>query len=145
MLSRFLNTKARSSQLGIADPLADGAEISDKRSRILMYAGNRDKGDQDTTSRLSPYLSAGVISPRECIRATMTLAGLKKVDAGRTTGIGRWVQELGTCGFTILKISDIDIISSLARLLHECISCLSSSIDGETIPGEISERKMGSQ
>lgn len=103
MLSRFLNTKARSSQLGTADPLADSAEPSDERSRILMYAENRDKGDQDTTSRLSPYLSAGVISPRECIRATMTLAGLKKVDGGRTTGIGRWVQELGTCGFTILN------------------------------------------
>ncbi|KAH0839897.1 DNA photolyase, FAD-binding/Cryptochrome [Lanmaoa asiatica] len=103
VLSRFLNTKSRASQLGTADPLADGAEISDKRSRILMYAEKRDQGDQDTTSRLSPYLSAGVISPRECIRATMTLTGTKKVDAGRTTGIGRWVQELGTCGFTILK------------------------------------------
>ena len=91
------------SQLGTTDPLADGAEISDKRSRILMYAENRDSGDQDTTSRLSPYLSAGVISPRQCIRATMTLAGLKKVDAGRTTGIGCWVQELGACGFTTLK------------------------------------------
>ncbi|KAF8556978.1 hypothetical protein OG21DRAFT_1435920 [Imleria badia] len=94
ILSRFLNTKARSSQLGTADPLADGAKISDKRTRILMYAEKRDSGDEDTTSRLSPYLSAGVISPRECVRATMTLAGLKKVDAGRTTGIGRWVQEL---------------------------------------------------
>ncbi|KAN0097489.1 DNA photolyase, FAD-binding/Cryptochrome [Tylopilus felleus] len=94
MLSRFLNTKARASQLGTADPLADGAETSDKRNRISMYAEKRDRGDEDTTSRLSPYLSAGVISPRECIRATMTLGGLKKVDAGRTTGIGRWVQEL---------------------------------------------------
>ncbi|KAF8138439.1 DNA photolyase, FAD-binding/Cryptochrome [Boletus edulis] len=94
ILSRFLKTKARTSQLGTADPLADGAEISNKKSRILMYAEKRDSGDQDTTSRLSPYLAAGVISPRECIRATMSLAGLKKVDAGRTTGIGRWVQEL---------------------------------------------------
>ena len=33
----------------------------------------------------------------------MALTGLKKVDAGRTTGIGRWVQELGTCDFTVLK------------------------------------------
>lgn len=103
MLSRFLNTKARASQLGTADPLADGAETSDKRNRISMYAEKRDRGDEDTTSRLSPYLSAGVISPRECIRATMTLGGLKKVDAGRTTGIGRWVQELGEYDSTTLK------------------------------------------
>lgn len=103
ILSRFLNTKARSSQLGTANPLADGAEISDKRSRIFMYAEKRDRGDQDTTSRLSPYLSAGVISPRECIRATMALVGRKKVDAGRTTGIGRWVQELGMRTSTMLK------------------------------------------
>lgn len=73
----------------------------------------------------------------------MTLAGLKKVDAGRTTGIGRWVQELGTCGFTILKKKII--LPSLARLLYECVSELSSSIDGATIPGEICEREVGSQ
>ena len=103
ILSRFLNTKARTSQLGIANPLAGGAEISGKRSRIFMYAEKRDRGDQDTTSRLSPYLSAGIISPRECIRATMTLAGLKTVDAGRTTGIGRWVQEFGMCSSMIME------------------------------------------
>lgn len=62
----------------------------------MMYAEKRDEGDGDTTSRLSPYLSAGIISPRQCIREIMALTGLKKVDAGRTTGIGRWVQELGT-------------------------------------------------
>ncbi|KAG6378694.1 DNA photolyase, FAD-binding/Cryptochrome [Boletus reticuloceps] len=57
ILSRFLKTKARTSQLGTTDPLADGAEISNKKSRILMYAEKRDSGDQDTTSRLSPYLA----------------------------------------------------------------------------------------
>jgi deoxyribodipyrimidine photolyase len=103
VLSRFLNTKSRASQLGTADPLADGAEQSDKRSRILVYGEQRDRGDRDTTSRLSPYLSAGVISARQCVRATMSLTGLRKVDAGKTTGIGRWVQELGRNGFTILE------------------------------------------
>ncbi|KAF9226578.1 hypothetical protein BS17DRAFT_794071 [Gyrodon lividus] len=94
ILSRFLNTKSRASQLGTANPLADGPEQSNKRSRILVYGEQRDRGDRDTTSRLSPYLSAGVISARQCVRATMTLTGSKKVDAGKTTGIGRWVQEL---------------------------------------------------
>ena len=44
----------------------------------------------------SPYLAAGIISPRACIRATMELSdGKKKVDVSRDTGIGRWVQEIG--------------------------------------------------
>ncbi|KAG1833381.1 DNA photolyase, FAD-binding/Cryptochrome [Suillus variegatus] len=94
MLSRFLYTKARATQLGAVDPLADGAENSDKRSRVLLYDEARDKGDKDTTSRLSPYLSAGVISVRECVRQTMKLLRIQKVEAGRSSGVGRWVQEL---------------------------------------------------
>lgn len=45
----------------------------------------------------SPYLAAGVISARECIRATMQLSASKapKVDVSRDTGSGRWVQEIG--------------------------------------------------
>ncbi|KAG2156169.1 DNA photolyase, FAD-binding/Cryptochrome [Suillus clintonianus] len=93
-LSRFLYTKARATQLGAVDPLADGAENSNQGSRILLYDEARDRGDKDTTSRLSPYLSAGVISVRECVRATMKLLGIQKVDAGRSSGVGRWVQEL---------------------------------------------------
>ncbi|KAG1752675.1 DNA photolyase, FAD-binding/Cryptochrome [Suillus paluster] len=94
ILSRFLYTKARATQLGAVDPVADGAENSGKRSRILLYDEARDRGDRDTTSRLSPYLSAGVISVRECVRATMKLLGIQKVDAGRSSGVGRWMQEL---------------------------------------------------
>ena len=52
MLSRFLHTKARASQVGLADPLVDGAESSDKRSRALEYKDARDRCDKDTTSRL---------------------------------------------------------------------------------------------
>ncbi|KAG1866500.1 DNA photolyase, FAD-binding/Cryptochrome [Suillus subalutaceus] len=94
MLSRFLYTKARATQLGAVDPLADGVENSDKHSRVLLYDEARDRGDKDTTSRLSPYLSAGVISVRECVRQTMKLLGIQKVEAGRSSGVGRWVQEL---------------------------------------------------
>ncbi|KAH7929419.1 hypothetical protein BV22DRAFT_1002728 [Leucogyrophana mollusca] len=94
ILSRFLHTKSRAIQLGAADPLALGAEHSEKRSRINAYNDSRDRGDRDTTSRLSPYLSAGVISVRGCVRATMRLLGTQKVNAGRDSGVGRWVQEL---------------------------------------------------
>ncbi|KAJ3558371.1 hypothetical protein NM688_g965 [Phlebia brevispora] len=98
MLDRFLRTKARTSQLGAVDPLAPGASeptrSPEKGSRVAKYKDARDHVDADTTSRLSPYLAAGVISARECVRATMEYSGSKKVDLSRETGIGRWVQEL---------------------------------------------------
>ncbi|KAK0242569.1 DNA photolyase, FAD-binding/Cryptochrome [Armillaria nabsnona] len=101
MLERFLKTKARSSQMGSADPLASGEEESKPFGRIAKYDTRRDAADSDTTSRLSPYLSAGVISARTCVRATMELLGINKVDGGKTTGIGRWVQELAWRDFYI--------------------------------------------
>ncbi|OBZ70312.1 Deoxyribodipyrimidine photo-lyase [Grifola frondosa] len=98
MLDRFLHTSARTSQLGATDPLADGAKAPskspDKESRVGKYKDARDRVDADTTSRLSPYLAAGVISARECIRATLELSRSGKVDASRETGVGRWVQEI---------------------------------------------------
>ncbi|KAK0191151.1 DNA photolyase, FAD-binding/Cryptochrome [Armillaria mellea] len=92
MLDRFLKTKARSSQMGsnLKHPVA-----------LSKYDTRRDAADGDTTSRLSPYLSAGVISARICVRATMELLGVNKVDGGKTTGIGRWVQELAWRDFYI--------------------------------------------
>ncbi|KAK0468156.1 DNA photolyase, FAD-binding/Cryptochrome [Desarmillaria tabescens] len=101
MLERFLHTKARTSQMGFVDPLASGAEESKPSSRIVKYDTRRDVVDSDTTSRLSPYLSAGVISARTCVRASMKLLGVKKVDGGKTTGVGRWVQELAWRDFYI--------------------------------------------
>ncbi|KAF9076794.1 DNA photolyase, FAD-binding/Cryptochrome [Rhodocollybia butyracea] len=94
IIDRFLHSKSRTSQMGAVDPLTDGAENSDKASRINKYGQDRDNADRDTTSRLSPYLSAGVISVRECVRATLKIQKSNKVDGSRETGIGRWVQEL---------------------------------------------------
>jgi len=42
----------------------------------------------------SAYLSSGVISARECVRATMVLLKKDKVEGERSFGIGRWIQEL---------------------------------------------------
>lgn len=94
MLRRFLRTKSRHTQLGLADPLYEGAETSEKKSRALVYNDDRDHADRDSTSRLSPYLAAGVISSRECIRAALELVGATKVNANRDTGIGMWIQEI---------------------------------------------------
>ncbi|KAF8351351.1 FAD binding domain of DNA photolyase-domain-containing protein [Amanita rubescens] len=92
--SRFLSTKARRSQLGAADPLAHGEEKNQSSSRIAKYAEDRDRVDSDTTSRLSPYLSAGVLSPRACVRETMSLQQSRKVDGKKDSGVGRWLQEM---------------------------------------------------
>ena len=52
MLRRFLRTKSRHSQLGLTDPLDEGAETSEKKSRVMVYKDDRDRADRDSTSRL---------------------------------------------------------------------------------------------
>lgn len=97
MLYRFLNTAARPSQFGAVDPLTKGAKEVDptKQSRLGKYKDARDLMDADTTSRISPYLAAGVISARACVREALKASGKKKLDVSRDTGVGRWIQELG--------------------------------------------------
>ncbi|KAI0661061.1 DNA photolyase, FAD-binding/Cryptochrome [Cubamyces menziesii] len=96
MLYRFLNTAARPSQFGAVDPLTKGAKEVDptKQSRLGKYKDARDLMDADTTSRISPYLAAGVISARACVREALKASGKKKLDVSRDTGVGRWIQEL---------------------------------------------------
>ncbi|KAJ7904641.1 FAD binding domain of DNA photolyase-domain-containing protein [Mycena olivaceomarginata] len=107
ILQRFLHTKSRSSQLAAVNPLAEGAEDSIKRSRISVYDAERDRADKDTTSRLSPYLAAGVISARACVRATMpdTKNAAKKVDGGR------WVQEVAWRDFYVCILAGFPRVS----------------------------------
>ena len=52
MLRRFIRTKPRHTQLGLADPLYEGAETSEKKSRAMVYNDDRDRADRDSTSRL---------------------------------------------------------------------------------------------
>ncbi|KAJ7638961.1 FAD binding domain of DNA photolyase-domain-containing protein [Roridomyces roridus] len=110
VLQRFLSTKARSCQLGAVDPLADGAVEGKGRNRITVYDAERDRADRDTTSR--------VISARACVRATLSpddpdkMPGPKvKVDGGRTTGVGRWVQELAWRDFYVSVLTGFPRVS----------------------------------
>jgi len=71
---------------------------------------------------LSPYLASGVISARACIRGTMELLNAKKVEGGRDSGVGMWVQEVGTFWFSsqnlhIPDVTDDVSITSLERFL----------------------------
>ncbi|KAF8812552.1 hypothetical protein BYT27DRAFT_7087205 [Phlegmacium glaucopus] len=93
ILQRFLTTKVRSSQLGAVNPLSSGSEDG-KDSRIARYAQDRDYIDRDTTSRLSAYLSSGVISVRACLRAAMLKSNMVKVEGSGVSGVGRWIQEI---------------------------------------------------
>ncbi|KAK2466299.1 hypothetical protein APHAL10511_001941 [Amanita phalloides] len=110
ILRRFLYTESRHLQLGAVDPLARGAEDSQLSSRILKYADNRDRADSDTTSRLSVYLSSGVLSSRACVRETMSMQESCKVDGKSDSGVGRWLLELAWRDFYI------DILAAHPRL-----------------------------
>ena len=61
-------------------------------NRIAEYDKNRDLAAIDGTSTLSPYLAAGVLSPRQCLQAAIE-ANPGRVDSGRQ-GIVTWIGEL---------------------------------------------------
>ncbi|KAF7301780.1 Deoxyribodipyrimidine photo-lyase [Mycena indigotica] len=118
ILKRFMLTKARKSQLGAVDPLAKGADDS-KHNRLVQYDAERDQADKDTTSRISPYLAAGIISARTCIRATLfsdrdpdqKLNKQTKVDGTKNTSIGRWVQEVAWRDFYVCILAGYPRVS----------------------------------
>jgi len=59
--------------------------------KIRRYDSDRDCPSLDGTSRLSPYLAAGVISPRQCLAAAVSVNhGKIDGDAGAKT----WISEL---------------------------------------------------
>ena len=64
------------------------AFVQDDLSR---YDQRRDFPGQDGTSRLGPYLAAGVLSPRQCLNAALRL----KAKQGESAGIDTWISELG--------------------------------------------------
>lgn len=62
------------------------------QSRLTNYARDRDFPVIDGTSSLSPYLSAGVISPRRCLQAALA-ASSEPFEISRT-GAATWISEL---------------------------------------------------
>lgn len=61
-------------------------------NRIADYDVARDIPSTTGTSLLSPYLAAGVISPRECMTAALAVNGGKI--AGKIEGAKVWISEL---------------------------------------------------
>lgn len=97
LLRRFFHTKARKKLLQLVSPLEDGAEEDTKHSRINTYATGRNLVDGDNSSRLSPYLTSGVISGRMVIHEAKKMGKGGKLESGRDTGVGMWVQEVSRC------------------------------------------------
>lgn len=58
---------------------------------LAAYARERDRPDRDGTSRLSPALAAGCISPASCIRLA---AAANAGELGGTGGAAIWISEL---------------------------------------------------
>lgn len=78
--------------------LHDGAEDVDeiRKSRAGEYVAGRVRMDLDGTSRLSPYLAAGLVSCRAALRATMQHGRTKRLNTDHRSGAGppMWVSEV---------------------------------------------------
>ncbi|TYJ55892.1 hypothetical protein B9479_003415 [Cryptococcus floricola] len=93
-LDRFLHTKAQQNNFGDTPPISPDAENSDKDSRIQNYGEGRNLIDGNNSSKLSPYLASGVISVRQVLNEAKKLGKSGKLESGRETGVGMWVQEV---------------------------------------------------
>lgn len=59
---------------------------------IGSYEQERDRPDHDGTSRLSPYLAAGVVSAGQCLHRALA-ANQGEIDSGKQ-GVRTWITEL---------------------------------------------------
>ncbi|QRV87506.1 deoxyribodipyrimidine photo-lyase [Ceratobasidium sp. AG-Ba] len=137
-LDRFLRSKARDSQLADSSALSDGEEQDIKHSGIKEYMTNRDHADADTTSRISPYLSSGVISARACIRGAMEAAGVKRIDVNKTTGPMVWISEVAWRDFYTHVMAAFPRVS-MGRPFHEKYA----DVKWETDPAHLKAWKEG--
>ncbi|KAI5479988.1 hypothetical protein MNV49_002278 [Pseudohyphozyma bogoriensis] len=94
IMERFLSAKLRE-QAFQHPPLHPGHEkVPLKDAKIGVYKNGRNRVDMDGTSHISAYLATGMISPRQCLRATMELTGGKLRTDKMSDGVGMWVSEV---------------------------------------------------
>jgi deoxyribodipyrimidine photo-lyase len=83
---------------GDATVLPTGGEVA-ARARLARflagavrhYARDRDRPAVDGTSRLSPYLRFGAVSPRQCVHDALALA---RCEPRAAAGARKWIDEL---------------------------------------------------
>lgn len=71
----------------------EDVEVGSKESRLSRYQNGRNIMSENGTSRISPYLSAGVISARECLRR-MKEVTKGKLQVGRDSGPAAYGIEI---------------------------------------------------
>lgn len=65
------------------------------RDKIMDYKTARDFPGLDNTSQLSPYLAAGILSPRQCIAALFQLKSATRISQlTHLAGVSCWIDEL---------------------------------------------------
>lgn len=116
ILEQFLTGKASQRFVGLVNPLLfsddptpSSSPVSSKApksvskpgvsspasgSRIKDYALQRNSADSNSSSRMSPYLASGVVSARMVLNKAKNMGKGQKLESGRDTGIGMWVQEV---------------------------------------------------
>lgn len=87
-------TKPKSKSSKTSKAKNGATQGSDPHSRIQDYADGRNSADANTSSRTSPYLTSGVMSSRMVLNRAKKLGKRGKLESGRDTGVGMWVQEV---------------------------------------------------
>lgn len=149
IVQRFMSNGSSAQQLGETNPLAVKMDTFEPGAgdvrRIDSYHDDRDRADRDSTARISPYLSAGVVPTRALVRAGMEHAQISKMDASRGSGPGVWTMELGMAASAFLRCSRNHHCCSLARFLHACYRQLSSRVNGPPVPREVCRCQVGDE
>jgi deoxyribodipyrimidine photo-lyase len=77
--------------------LTEGQEEDKKNARVQEYMTGRNLVAGDYSSRLSPYLTSGILSGRMVCNEAKKIGKGGKLESGRDTGVGMWVQEVSSC------------------------------------------------
>ena len=97
-------TKSRKEQFKFVSPLTEGAEQDQKNARIQEYMTGRNLVNADYSSKLSPYLVSGILSGRMVCNEAKKITKGSKLESGRDTGVGMWVQEVRQVHLTLLNV-----------------------------------------
>jgi len=70
------------------------SKSTSNKAPAVEYPEGRNRPDVDGTSRLSPYLAAGVISPREAVNMAKSLNQGSISRGGKENGFSNWISEV---------------------------------------------------
>ena len=77
---------------GIGEPAAEKRLHEFLDEKVMNYSINRNDPILEGTSRISPYLALGIISPRKCILEALKINNFEFTSGN--TGITKWIDEI---------------------------------------------------